>query len=183
MEKYKLELKQVVDYYNFRRRKAKLKGLPPAIYRQQALSVAWTVFVLYFCLTFWGQFKCELPPFSTKSADGEWNMASPCEIFASQTGKVAKSDENCLSFTFFYRIQTVSFPFLPWTFWQNVRYRSIRLLARSPPGSVFLRKAAASLPRSCIAAETLPAAGPLSVWSALCTRCATSARSGQVRRL
>ena len=40
MEKYKLELKQVVDYYNFRRRKAKLKGLPPAIYRQQALSVA-----------------------------------------------------------------------------------------------------------------------------------------------
>jgi len=29
-----------LDYYNNRRIKAKLKGLPPAIHRQQALSAA-----------------------------------------------------------------------------------------------------------------------------------------------
>ncbi|WP_423241412.1 IS3 family transposase [Marasmitruncus massiliensis] len=29
-----------LDYYNNRRRKAKLKGLPPAIHRQQALQAA-----------------------------------------------------------------------------------------------------------------------------------------------
>ena len=40
MEHFKQELIEYLDYYNFRRRKAKLKGLPPAIYRQQALSVA-----------------------------------------------------------------------------------------------------------------------------------------------
>ena len=39
MEHFKLELIEYLDYYN-RRIKAKLKGLPPAIHRQQALSAA-----------------------------------------------------------------------------------------------------------------------------------------------
>ena len=34
------ELVEYLDYYNNRRIKAKLKGLPPAIHRQQALSAA-----------------------------------------------------------------------------------------------------------------------------------------------
>ena len=34
------QLLDYLDYYNNRRIKAKLKGLPPAIHRQQALSVA-----------------------------------------------------------------------------------------------------------------------------------------------
>ena len=38
MEHFKLELVEYLDYYNNRRIKAKLKGLPPAIHRQQALS-------------------------------------------------------------------------------------------------------------------------------------------------
>ena len=40
MEHFKRELIAYLDYYNNRRLKAKLKGLPPAIHRQQALSVA-----------------------------------------------------------------------------------------------------------------------------------------------
>ena len=42
MKKYrfKQELIEYLDYYNNRRIKAKLKGLPPAIHRQQALSAA-----------------------------------------------------------------------------------------------------------------------------------------------
>ena len=40
MEHFKQELLAYLDYYNNRRIKAKLKGLPPAIHRQQALSVA-----------------------------------------------------------------------------------------------------------------------------------------------
>ena len=40
MEHFKQELIDYLDYYNNRRIKAKLKGLPPAIHRQQALSVA-----------------------------------------------------------------------------------------------------------------------------------------------
>lgn len=40
MEHFKLELIEYLDYYNNRRIKAKLKGLPPVIHRQQALSVA-----------------------------------------------------------------------------------------------------------------------------------------------
>jgi transposase InsO family protein len=40
MEHFKTELIDYLDYYNNRRSKAKLKGLPPAIYRQQALSAA-----------------------------------------------------------------------------------------------------------------------------------------------
>ena len=39
MEHFKQELIEYLDYYNNRRIKAKLKGLPPAIHRQQALSV------------------------------------------------------------------------------------------------------------------------------------------------
>lgn len=39
-EHFKQELIDYLDYYNNRRIKAKLKGLPPAIHRQQALSVA-----------------------------------------------------------------------------------------------------------------------------------------------
>lgn len=40
MEHFKAELIDYLNYYNNRRSKAKLKGLPPAIHRQQALSVA-----------------------------------------------------------------------------------------------------------------------------------------------
>ena len=40
MEHFKQELIEYLDYYNTRRIKAKLKGLPPATHRQQALSVA-----------------------------------------------------------------------------------------------------------------------------------------------
>ena len=40
MEHFKSELIDYLDYYNNRRCKAKLKGLPPAIHRQQALSAA-----------------------------------------------------------------------------------------------------------------------------------------------
>ena len=40
MEHFKQELVAYLDYYNNRRIKAKIKGLPPAIHRQQALSAA-----------------------------------------------------------------------------------------------------------------------------------------------
>ena len=40
MEHFKTELIEYLDYYNNKRIKAKLKGLPPALHRQQALSVA-----------------------------------------------------------------------------------------------------------------------------------------------
>ena len=40
MDHFKRELIEYLDYYNNRRIKAKLKGLPPAIHRQQALSAA-----------------------------------------------------------------------------------------------------------------------------------------------
>ena len=40
MEHFKRELLDYLDYYNNRRIKAKLKGLPPALHRQQALSAA-----------------------------------------------------------------------------------------------------------------------------------------------
>ena len=40
MEHFKQELIEYLDYYNNRRIKTKLKGLPPAAHRQQALSAA-----------------------------------------------------------------------------------------------------------------------------------------------
>lgn len=40
MEHFKQELVEYLDYYNNHRIKANLKGLPPALHRQQALSVA-----------------------------------------------------------------------------------------------------------------------------------------------
>ena len=40
MEHFKRDLMEYPDYYNNRRIKTKLKGLPPAIHRQQALSAA-----------------------------------------------------------------------------------------------------------------------------------------------
>ena len=40
IEHFKRELVDYLDYYNSRRIKAKLKGLPPAFHRQQALSAA-----------------------------------------------------------------------------------------------------------------------------------------------
>ena len=40
MEHFKQELLDYLDYYNNRRIKAKRKGLPPTIHRQQALSAA-----------------------------------------------------------------------------------------------------------------------------------------------
>lgn len=39
-DQFKLELFDYLDYYNNRRIKAKLKGLPPALHRQQALKAA-----------------------------------------------------------------------------------------------------------------------------------------------
>jgi hypothetical protein len=38
-EHFKAELIEYLDYYNNRRSKAKLKGLPPALHRQQALQL------------------------------------------------------------------------------------------------------------------------------------------------
>ena len=40
VEHFKAELIEYIDYYNNRRIKARLKGLPPALHRQQALSAA-----------------------------------------------------------------------------------------------------------------------------------------------
>ena len=40
LKQFKQELIDYLVYYNNKRIKAKLKGLPPAIHRQQALSVA-----------------------------------------------------------------------------------------------------------------------------------------------
>ena len=40
MEHFKQELIEYIDYYNNRRIKARLKGLPPALHRQQALLAA-----------------------------------------------------------------------------------------------------------------------------------------------
>ena len=40
MEHFKQELVEYLDYYNNRRIRAKQKGLPPAIHRQQTLSAA-----------------------------------------------------------------------------------------------------------------------------------------------
>ena len=40
MEQFKQELEDYLDYYNNRRIKTKLKGLPPAVYRQQALMAS-----------------------------------------------------------------------------------------------------------------------------------------------
>ena len=37
---FKAELIEYLDYYNNKRIKVKLKGLPPALHRQQALSAA-----------------------------------------------------------------------------------------------------------------------------------------------
>ena len=44
MEHFKQELVEYLDYYNNRRIRAKRKGLPPAILRQQALSATLTIF-------------------------------------------------------------------------------------------------------------------------------------------
>jgi len=40
IEHFKAELIDYIDYYNNRRIKARLKGLPPALHRQQALLAA-----------------------------------------------------------------------------------------------------------------------------------------------
>ena len=40
MDHFKQELMEHPDFYNNHRIKAKLRGLPPALHRQQALSVA-----------------------------------------------------------------------------------------------------------------------------------------------
>ena len=54
MEHFKQELIEYLDYYNNCRIKAKPKGLPPAIHRQQALSADWTICIENICLTFRG---------------------------------------------------------------------------------------------------------------------------------
>jgi len=40
VERFRQELMEYLDSYNNRRIKAKLKGLPPDLHRQQALSAA-----------------------------------------------------------------------------------------------------------------------------------------------
>lgn len=40
LDQFKEELIEYLDYYNNRRIKAKLKGLPPAVHRKQALGAA-----------------------------------------------------------------------------------------------------------------------------------------------
>lgn len=40
MDYFRKELIDYIDYYNYRRIKARLKGLPPALHGQQALSAA-----------------------------------------------------------------------------------------------------------------------------------------------
>ena len=40
LDQFKEELIEYLDYYNNRRIKAKLKGLPPAVHRKQALKAA-----------------------------------------------------------------------------------------------------------------------------------------------
>ena len=40
VEHFKAELIDYIDYYNNRQIKARQKGLPPALHRQQALSAA-----------------------------------------------------------------------------------------------------------------------------------------------
>jgi Transposase and inactivated derivatives len=40
LEQFKMELVEYLDYYNNRRIKVKLKGIPPALHRQLALAVA-----------------------------------------------------------------------------------------------------------------------------------------------
>lgn len=40
LDQFKEELIEYLDYYNNRRIKAKLKGLPPAVHRKQALEAA-----------------------------------------------------------------------------------------------------------------------------------------------
>ena len=40
LDQFKAELIEYLDYYNNRRIKAKLKGLPPAVHRKQALKAA-----------------------------------------------------------------------------------------------------------------------------------------------
>ncbi|PWM46184.1 MAG: IS3 family transposase, partial [Clostridia bacterium] len=40
IEQFKQELIEYLDYYNNCRIKAKLKGLPPAVHRKQALDAA-----------------------------------------------------------------------------------------------------------------------------------------------
>ena len=57
LDHFKQELIDYIDYYNNRRIKARLKGLPPALHRQQALSAALTICVRNICLTFWGHFS------------------------------------------------------------------------------------------------------------------------------
>ena len=54
MEHFKEELIDYPDYYNNRRIKAKLKGLPPAVHRQQALSAA----LNHFCFEILSDFRC-----------------------------------------------------------------------------------------------------------------------------
>ena len=56
IEHFKADLIDCIDYYNNRRIKARLKGLPPALHRQQALLAAWTIWVRNICLTFGDHF-------------------------------------------------------------------------------------------------------------------------------
>ena len=67
IEHFKQELAEYLDYYNNQRIKAKLKGLPPAIYRQQALLASWTILIWKYCLTFWVQFIVQTSAFCIKN--------------------------------------------------------------------------------------------------------------------
>lgn len=59
VEYFKQEL---LDYYNNRRIKAKRKGLPPAIHRQQTLSAAGTIFDRKILSNFLGALQFDFRP-------------------------------------------------------------------------------------------------------------------------
>mgnify|MGYP000105016821 CR=1 FL=1 len=63
MEHFKQELIEYLDYYNNRRIKAKLKGLPPAIHRQQALFGCLNNFCVEFLSNFLGSLQFDLAIF------------------------------------------------------------------------------------------------------------------------
>ena len=57
MEHFKQELIEYLDYYNNRRIKAKLKGLPPAILNNKPFRLLEQFFCVEFLSNFWGHFN------------------------------------------------------------------------------------------------------------------------------
>ena len=63
MEHFKQKLVEYLEYYNNHRIKAKLKGLPPVIHRQQALFGCLNNFYQKYLSNFWGSLQFDLSPF------------------------------------------------------------------------------------------------------------------------